>query len=537
MFVMLQVAAGIVALIGLLVYHQYFRKKNVLLSLPPGPKGLPILGNILDLPPPEIPEFQHWLKFKDLYGPISSITALGQTLVIIHDRQVASDIMNKMSLKTSNRPTQVFAFELCGFQKFTSGRQYDADFRLQRKFMHQQAGTKTITAQFNGVQDVESRRLLKRAMDDPKNLIKHFRTEAAAIILKTVYGYSIEQHAVDPLTKLIETMMTNLSQALNPSPRLVDMIPALKHLPDWFPGTAFKKTAREWNKVNHEAANIPYSFVKRQMANGTNRPSFVSGLIERYSTKTGILDNDDEDAIKWTAGILYGAGSDTTVAVLTAFILAMTLFPEVQKRAQEEIDNLIGTSPTRLPQFDDRERLKYTSAILKEAFRWFTIVPITTTHATAEDFTYNGYRIPKGALLLPSVWWMHHDPQTYPDPFRFSPERFLEPRNEPDLSELFGYGRRICPGRYMADDSIFITMVRLLATFNISKAVDEQGVPMEPRVEQLPGLVSHPAGFPFSITVRSEKHEELIKSIEVDHPWEKSDADLLESEYDLTAYK
>lgn len=176
MFDTLQVVAGIFSLIGFLVYHQYFRKTNDLLSLPPGPQGLPILGNILDLPPPGKPEFQHWLKFKDLYGPVSSITVLGQTIVIIHDKQAADEIMGKMSLKTSNRPRSVFAFELCGFQKFTSGRQYDADFRRQRKFMYQQVGTKTIVAQFHGVQDVESWRLLKRTMDDPKNLIKHFRT-------------------------------------------------------------------------------------------------------------------------------------------------------------------------------------------------------------------------------------------------------------------------------------------------------------------------------------------------------------------------
>lgn len=169
-------AAGIIALVGLLIYHQYLRKKDALLSLPPGPKPLPILGNILDLPPPGTPEFQHWLKFKDLYGPISSITVLGQTMIILHDKQAAYDIMSNMSLKASSRPKSVFAYELCGFQNFTTGRPYDATFRLHRKFMHQQAGTKLIAARFNGIQDVESRRLLKRILDDPKNLIKHFRT-------------------------------------------------------------------------------------------------------------------------------------------------------------------------------------------------------------------------------------------------------------------------------------------------------------------------------------------------------------------------
>ncbi|KAK4074870.1 uncharacterized protein Triagg1_5019 [Trichoderma aggressivum f. europaeum] len=531
MFGIPHVVAGIVAVIGFLVYHQCIRKKNGSLSLPPGPQGLPILGNILDLPPSGKPEFQHWLKFKDLYGPVSSMTVLGQTFVIIHDKQAADEIMGKMSLKTSNRPRSVFAFDLCGFQKFTSGRQYDADFRRQRKFMYQQVGTKTIVAQFHGVQDVESWRLLRRTVDDPQNLIKHFRTESAAIILKTVYGYSIEQDAVDPLTKLIETMMVNLSQAVMPAARLVDMIPALKHLPDWFPGTAFKETARQYNKVNHDVVNIPYSFVKRQVANGTHRPSFVSGLIERCNSesKTGKLDYADEEAIKWAAGVLYGAGAEATVSVMTAFTLAMTLFPEVQQRAQEEIDELIGTSPTRIPQFEDQERLPYTSAIVKEALRWFSIVPVTTPHAASDEVIYDGYRIPKGTILLPAVWWIHHDPQTYPDPFRFSPERFLKPRNEPDPVEAFGYGRRICPGRYMADDTLFITIARLLANFNISKAVDEQGVVMEPKLEHVPGLVSHPASFPFSITVRSGEHEELIKSIGVNHYWEKSDADLLES--------
>ncbi|PNP50971.1 hypothetical protein THARTR1_08592 [Trichoderma harzianum] len=332
-------------------------------------------------------------------------------------------------------------------------------------------------------------------------------------------------------------MMTNFSIAMTPAARLVDMIPAVQHLPDWFPGTAYKEIARQWNKVNHDTVNVPYSFVKRQMANATHRPSFVSSLIERYSGKNGQLDSDNEEAIKWAAGIMYGGGADTTVSALSAFTLAIAIFPQVQEKAQEEIDKLIGTSPTRLPSLDDQEQLPYTSAIVKEALRWFPIVPIPTAHITDEDIIYDGYRIPKGAVLRPSVWWFLHDPQTYPDPFGFSPERFLEPRNEPDPSEAFGYGRRICPGRYIVDDSLFLTIARLLATFNISKAVDEQGMPVEPKVEYMPGLVSRPANFPFRITVRSEKHEELIKSIEVDHPWEKSDADLLEFGDDMMTCK
>ncbi|OTA00032.1 hypothetical protein A9Z42_0029910 [Trichoderma parareesei] len=167
---------GIVTWLGLLFYYHYNQKKNASPSLPPRPKPLPILGNIFDLPPPGIPEFQHWLKFKDLYGPISSITVLGQPIIILSDKQTTDDILYKMSLKTSSRPRSFFAYEMCGFENFTSGRPYDATFRLHRKLMHQQAGTKAIASQYNYIHEVESRRLLKRMLDNPSNLLKHFKT-------------------------------------------------------------------------------------------------------------------------------------------------------------------------------------------------------------------------------------------------------------------------------------------------------------------------------------------------------------------------
>ncbi|KAL6892167.1 cytochrome P450 [Trichoderma evansii] len=526
---------SIIALIGYILYHQFFRKKDALLGLPPGPKALPIIGNLLEFPPAGTPDFQHWLKFKDLYGPLSSVTVLGQTMVIFHDRQAAYEVMNKMSLKTSSRPKTVFAYELCGFENYTAGRSYDATFRLHRKLMHQQAGTKMLAARFNEIQDVESRHLLQHILDDPENLIKHFKTEAGAIILKIVYGYSINSHATDPLVELIEKMMENFSTAMTPMGHLVDIIPALQYLPSGFPGTAFKNTAQNMKKTNLDTANIPYTFVEQQMANGTYRSSFVSDLIERYSSdisNDGKLHHDQEEAIKWAAGIMYGGGADTTSSALSAFALAMVLFPEVQKRAQEEIDNVIGTTPNRLPQFEDKERLPYVSAVAKELIRWFSVVPISTPHAADEEITYGGYRIPKGSILLLSSWWFHHDPQTYPDPSSFSPERFLEPRNEPNPDEAFGWGRRICPGRYISNDNLFITVTRLLATFNITRAADEKGEFIEPKLEYMPGLVSHPASFPFVIAARSQKHEELIRSAEIDHPWEKSDADHLVFDYD-----
>lgn len=123
-----------------------------------------------------------------------------------------------------------------------------------------------------------------------------------------------------------------------------------------------------------------------------------------------------------------------------------------------------------------------------------------------------------------------HNPDIYHEPSAFKPERFLgidgrDPELDPD-SMVFGFGRRKCPGRVLADSSVFLTIAQSLAVFDISKVV-ENGKEVEPIVEFTPGTISHPVPFRTSIKPRSPDHEALIRSILVDHPWEESDAKFL----------
>ena len=323
--------------------------------------------------------------------------------------------------------------------------------------------------------------------------------------------------------------MTEFSLAAVPMAWAVDIIPALQYLPDNLPGATFKKTARKWRKSIQASAYIPYRFVQRQMAALNYRPSYVSKLIQQLKQEDNAkLSNEDEEAIIWTAASLYGAAADTTVITLTVFTLAMIMFPHVQRKAQEEIDRVIGTD--RLPNFEDCEKLPYINALVKEATRWWSISPMGFPHTATEDVEYNGLRIPKGAYLLPAVWWFLHDPEVHPDPESFDPDRFLPPRNEPDpATEVFGYGRRICPGRFFADSSLYLNIVQSLAAFNISKAVGKDGREIEVNVKPKPGILTYPTDFEFQVKPRSERHVEMIRRVEQQHPWEASDAGLLES--------
>jgi cytochrome P450 len=356
-----------------------------------------------------------------------------------------------------------------------------------------------------------------------------YHSLAAAIILQITYGYSIERKKADPLVDMIEHAMEHLSLAFVPLSWLVDAVPAINHLPDGFPGTSYKQTAREWKAVNETAAELPYSFVRQQMAKGTHRPSYVSNLLQQTITNNANDPNlapEDEEAIKWTAVSLYAAGSDSTVAILTSFILAMVMFPEVQRRAQEEIDRVVGSD--RLPGFEDRKKLPYIDGIVKEAWRWNPVGPMGLTHKSEEDIIYGDYIIPKGAYLLPSLWWFLHDPKDYSDPHVYKPERYLAPLNEPDPSDLaFGYGRRSCAGRFFADASVFITVVHLLAVFQISKAKNAQGKEIDAKLEAIPGMVNRPKKFDFKIAPRSPHHADLIRRIEAEQDLEDSDSVLL----------
>lgn len=347
------------------------------------------------------------------------------------------------------------------------------------------------------------------------------------------YGYTIEPQKPDTLVELVDKMMAEFSLAAVPMAWAVDIIPALQYLPSRFPGAKFQRTAQSWRKSILASAYIPYRFVQRQMTTVTHRPSYVSRLVQQVKPQEEAeLRKEDEEAIIWTAASLYGAAADTTVITLTVFTLAMIKYKDVQHQAQEEIDRVVGTD--RLPGFEDREKLPYVNALVKEAMRWWPIAPMGFPHTTTDDVEHNGLHIPKGAILLPAVWWFLHDPEVYSNPELYDPHRFLPPRNEPDpMTEAFGYGRRICPGRFFADSSLYLNIAQSLAAFNISKAVGEDGKEIDMDVKPKPGVLSYPTEFRFQITPRSEKHVELIKKFEIKYPCEAGDAEQLESLDDI----
>ncbi|TFY72458.1 hypothetical protein EVG20_g545 [Dentipellis fragilis] len=496
-----------VALLGVYLLRRYLTAKPG--TLPPGPKPLPLIGNLLDMPKQyEHETFAEWGK---KYGGIVSINVLGQSIIILNSTQAVTDMLDKKSAIYSDRPNLVMGSELVGLKNLLGMSAYGDQFREYRRMLFRVMGSRAAMAKYYSVEELETHRFLRRVAADPDNLEDHIRKTAGAIILSIGYGYSIKEKN-DEFVEDAQVMMEDFARLTEPGAFLVDTLPALRHLPEGFPGAGFKTQAKEYSRNLLGVVNKPYEWVKKQVEAGTAQPSFVLSHWDEAQA-----DPKKEYYVKWAAAALFAGGADTTVSTIYSFYLAMTLHPEIQKKAQAEIDAVVG--PDRLPNFSDRANLPYVDAIVKEIARWHPVAPIGLPHRLMEDDVQDGYLIPKGSIVIANIWKFLHDPETYKNPFDFVPERFIKtethtPEADPYLWS-FGFGRRICPGLNLADASIYISIAMTLAAFDITKARDASGNEITPPGDYLPSIVSHAAPFKCSIKPRSEKAAALISSVNV----------------------
>ncbi|BAE59625.1 unnamed protein product [Aspergillus oryzae RIB40] len=526
---MMYTLSTLVFLAGILGLYVLLNSKAPRAPLPPGPKGLPIIGSVGSDLPRGGRDWEHWLKHKELYGPISSITTAGHTHIILNDANVATELLEKRSARYSSRPRLVMANELSGSDIFVTTQNEHAIVRALRKRILSQLRSEEVLLSFYPQVDTLIRRFLLRTLQKPEELIGNIKTGIGGVILKVVYGYTVEFHDRDPLVDLVGETAVAFGRINQPTGYLVDSIPAplsVKYLPSWFPGAGFKKEAREYRRGFDTLLNWPFTFARRQMEEGNYEPSFVSRLIEQRGS---LLSLEEEVKIKHAAAAVYQAGYDTTASTITSFFLAMALFPAAQHKAQEEIDRVVGA---RLPTPEDRGKLPYVNALINEVLRWNPVAQIGIMHAATEDDIYEGYLIPKGAPIVPNIWAIAHDPDVYSDSMSFKPERFLAsdghtPERDPHTL-VFGFGRRICPGRPLTDFNNFLTIARSLAVFQVQKATKD-GKEIDPIVDYQGGIIGHLSPFEVSIRPRSAEHEALIRSIEVEDSISRGDSAALES--------
>ncbi|KAJ3540447.1 hypothetical protein NMY22_g4293 [Coprinellus aureogranulatus] len=481
------------------------RLKGRNLPLPPGPSGLPLIGNAHQIP--TSCEWQRYHKWCQEYNTdVLYINIAGTDIVVLDSSKAATDLLESRSSLYSGRARMPMINELMGWN-FNMG------------FMDYVAAK-----QFRPLITKATNRLLKRFLDDsdPHKIVPHLRYMAGETVLSIAYGIEI-QVTDDPYIRVSADAIQPVIVAAIPGAFLVDSIPLLKHIPCWFPGASFRRKAREWSVLTRRMVDMPYAEAKKDIEAGINTRSIVSESLAK------IRDESKDDAfieadVQNVAGALYAAGSDT--ASIASCILGLLENPSLLKRAQAELDSVV--KPGYLPDFDDQSSLPFITAIAKETLRWRVVVPTAIPHLLSTEDEYRGYHLPAGAIIIPNAWAMLHDEDVYEDPFTFNPDRFIHPETgQLDFTHArdpghacWGFGRRICPARYMAFDAIWLAIASLIYVFDFEKAKvkrrNTDGEEVEETVEltheYVSALALMPKPFECVIKPRSQDKAELIRS-------------------------
>ncbi|KAI9063683.1 cytochrome P450 [Trametes sanguinea] len=492
------------------------QQKKKHLSLPPGPKGLPVIGNLRDLTLTGL-----WLearKWAQQYGEVVYLHVFGQGLLFVNSYEAAVDLLEKRGAIYSDKPKMVMAGELCGCENMIGLTPYGDRLRRQRKLMLQALGQNRVH-EYHPLLEIQTQNLLQGMLNSPDESQGIIRRYTGGLSLLIVYGYRVVSNN-DRILEMADESLELLSNHIAAAGKvwLVDLFPPLKYVPSWFPGAGFKRNAAIWKQKMEDFVNVPYDYTKAEMLKGTAVPCYVSMLLDdaALENKEQTVDNQRDFDIRWTANSLYAASFDTTISAISHFFLAMIQHPEILHRAQKEIDAVVGNN--RLPDFSDRANLPYVDAIVNEVLRIASPVPLGLPRRITEDNVYKNMYIPKGTLVFGNNYNMARNPAVYPNPDAFDPERYLEedvdeatmkardPRNY-----VFGFGRRRCPGAWMIDSSLWIAIASMLASFDISKAVDEFGKPIEPEVVYDNSVFTTLKPFKYDIRPRSAQAVKVIR--------------------------
>ncbi|KIW14361.1 hypothetical protein PV08_07143 [Exophiala spinifera] len=507
-----------VCLVFILVYSALQRKKPPKsLRLVPGPRGLPILGNLHQLPPYPQQSLQRWARE---YGDMFQIRMGWENWIFLNDPAVVKELLDKQSAVTSGRaPSPVASDIISGGKRFLF-MSYTPEWRKLRTIVHKLL-TPKASALFKPSQELEARQLIydiheDQARNDQESFYMHCRRYSTSVIMTSTYGRRVPQWDCEDVRE-VYTVMNEFSEHAAPGAYLAEMIPPLAKIPvplQWWRGRALK--------CYHRQLNIWWKYwttLKQQIADKTAPECFVKQYVATEYEKEGI----DEEQSAFLAGSMIEAGSETTSSALNSAIKYLAAFPGAQARAHEEITRVVGDS--RSPGFDDEDNLPFLRATVKEVLRIRPVTNIGTPHYTTADIVYKDFFIPKNTVLSINQYAIHFDQRRYDEPEKFKPERYLDhplkagayiAHPDPYARDHFGFGagRRGCPGLHLAENSLFITLAKILWAFEIKPALGPDGKEEVVDVSDAAyedGSNTVPRKYKVRFVMRNEKREMVLK--------------------------
>ncbi|KAI9695337.1 MAG: hypothetical protein M1820_008689 [Bogoriella megaspora] len=383
---------------------------------------------------------------------------------------------------------------------------HNEKWKRQRKFIHHKMSW-SITLKHRDIPYQETFQMLADIIDRPDRYEEIMDDYTGRVISRVCYG------RVESFREIKATSFALLG-AISPSENLTNLIPFLSYIPYYL--SPWKQTEqRRYEKerrlffrlqehVRYEGDKLEDSFMKQYLK----------------SEKKEVPEEEAAYAIGMTAL----AGMLTTASIKINYILAACHYPSWQAAIQQEIDLICGD---RMVKACDAPNLPTLRAVIKELIRWRPIIPASIPHQTEQDDWYDGRFIPAGTRIHPNSWALSHDPELYPDPEAFNPDRWLKPEY-PTFKEplttyptirnmfIFGFGRRVCMGQDLVEAELIVAIGNLAWACNISQKLGLDGKPMPIPIDASAAsytaqLISRPKTFPFELVPRSENRAQQVR--------------------------
>uniref|UniRef100_A0A452DKS8 Cytochrome P450 n=1 Tax=Capra hircus TaxID=9925 RepID=A0A452DKS8_CAPHI len=452
---------AVAVLIFLLLLDLMHRRSRWAPRYPPGPTPLPVLGNLLqvDFDDP-CPSFN---QLRRRFGNVFSLQQVWTPVVVLNGLAAVREALVYRNQDTSDRPPPA-VYEHVGYGPRAEGvilARYGKAWREQRRFSLSTLRNFGLGKKSLEQWVTEEASCLCAAFADqagrpfsPKDLLNK---AVSNVIASLTFGFRFEYN--DPCIVKLLDMMEDMLKEESGLVRQVS-VEAASVLQQIFPG------------LKAFMALIDELITEQKMTRDPTQPPrhLTDAFLDEVKEAKGNTESSfNDENLRLVVTDLFSAGMVTTSTTLAWALLLMILHPDVQRRVQQEIDEVIGK--VRRPEMGDQALMPFTVAVVHEVQRFADIIPLGLPHMTTRDIEVQGFYVPKGTTLITNLSSVLKDETVWEKPFRFHPEHFLDAQGRFVKQEAFipfSAGRRACLGEPLARMELFLFFTSLLQHFSFS---------------------------------------------------------------------
>ncbi|XP_004490657.1 6,7,8-trihydroxycoumarin synthase [Cicer arietinum] len=466
--------------------HKTSKKPN----LPPGPKGLPLIGNLHQLDSSVLGVDFHELSKK--YGSLVFLKLGSRQTLVVSSAKMAKEVMKTHDIEFCNRPalTSHMKFSYNGLdQVFAPYREY---WRHTKKFSFIHFLSVKRVSMYYSVRKFEVTQFMKKISEHASsnkamNLHELLTCLTSTIVCRTAFGRRYEKEGIE--RSMFHDLLKEI-QELTISFFYTDYLPFIGKIVDKFTGmtSRLERTFKSLDVFFQSVVDEHLDPERKKLP--PNEMDVIDSLIQLKNDPYWSMDLTSDHIKPLIMNMLFAA-TDTIAAVVVWTMTALMKNPRVMQKVQDEIRK--AYKGKGFIEEEDAKKLPYLNAVIKESMRLYPILPILLPRETMKKCNIDGYEIPDKTLVFVNAWAIHRDPETWKNPEEFYPERFLDSHIDfkgQDFELIpFGSGRRICPGLNMAVATVELVLANLLYLFDWEMP---EGVKSEDiDIDGLPGLIKH----------------------------------------------